>query len=177
MRPSTAAVAALILVAAGCGGGNTTPPDVTPDPQATSVRDGRFELVFTVDRTTLRPGDAITGTAELWLRGPGSGALSGPGQLFGFEFAEVGGSHRLVAPVMDTDCSPHQMGSDAPLTSTIVKSGVAVDDFSRTFLEGRPVHLPAGTWDITAIAWFHEGRECGGLLREVRATIRVVVNG
>ena len=166
---------ALTLLA--CGAGSTTPPDVPPDPQTASALDGRFELRFTVDRTTLRPGDGITGTAELWLRAGGSGALSGPGEMFGFEFAEVGGEHRGVTPVFTAECSPHQVGSDQPLSTGIVKSGSTDGNaFASTFLQGRQVNLPAGTWDITAISSFHEGRSCEGLPHTVRATVRVIVN-
>jgi hypothetical protein len=179
------AAAASALVAglvAACGPGTTTPADVTPDPATVSTIDGRFELRFTVDRTTLRPGDDITGTAELWLKAGGSGALSGPSDLFSFEVMEVGGQNRAVAPVVSGDCSPHQVGSDQPLTSPIVKSGAVQEgspnaDFVRQFLEGPEIHLPAGQWDIVAVAGFVDGRACSGLRHTIRATVRVTVNG
>ena len=171
----------LALTLAACGPDTVTPADVTPDPNTTNALDGRFELRFTVDRTTLRTGDNITGTAELWLRAGSSGALSGPSELFGFEFAEVGGEHRGVAPVSTTDCSPHQVGSDTPLTSPIVKSGATTggvhDEFISEFLRGREIYLPAGDWDITAIAGFFDGRSCSGQRYGIRATVRVRVNG
>ena len=171
-------IAAIALALVACGPGSTTPADVPPDPQTASSRDGRFELRFTVDRTTLRPGDNITGTAELWLRAGGSGALSGPGNMFGFEFAEFEGQHRGVAPVFDADCSPHQVGSDQPLASEIVKSGATEgNEFAASFIKGRQVNLPAGAWDITAITTLYEGRSCSGPLHTVRATVRVQVNG
>jgi hypothetical protein len=179
----TLAGAGLIALAAlGCGGGNTTPADVTPDPQTVTALDGRFELRFTVDRTTLRPGDSITGTAELWLKAGGSGALSGSSDLFSFEFLEVGGQQRSVAPVISTDCSPHQVGADRPLTSAIYKSGSpeaagANAEFVRQFLAGDAINLPAGTWDISAVAGFVDGRSCAGLQHRIRSTIRVTVNG
>ena len=168
------------LAAAACNPSSTTPADVAPDPGTASAIDGRFEVRFTVDRTTLRPGDDITGTAELWLRAGTTGALSGSSELFGFEFAEVGGSHRGVTPTLPADCSPHQVGLDAPLTSPIVKTGGtggANDGFAREFLKGRAVHLPTGVWDITAIAGFYDGRSCSGQLHTMRATVRVRVNG
>ena len=169
---------ALVFGLAACGPGTTTPADVTPDPQTVSTPAGRFEVRFTVDRTTLRPGDNITGTAELRLRAGTSGALSGPSEMFGFEFAEVGGEHRGVAPVWDATCSPHQVGLDAPLTSPILKSGAATGNpFAESFLKGRQVNLPPGDWDISAIVVFHEGRSCSGLRHEIRATVRVRVNG
>ena len=171
----------MALALAGCGPGTITPADVTPDPKSANALDGRFELVFTVDRTTLRTGDNITGTAELWLRAGSSGALSGPSDLFGFEFAEVGGQHRGVVPMMPSVCAPHQVGSDSPLTSPIVKSGATTggvhDGFIQEFLRGREIHLPAGEWDITAIAGFFDGRGCSGQQFAMRATVRVRVNG
>ena len=177
-----AAGALIALAASGCGSGNSTPADVTPDPRTVTAIDGRFEVRFTVNRTTLRPGDNITGTAELWLKAGGSGLLSGSSDLFGFEFMEVGGQQRAIAPALSDDCSPHQVGADDPLSSPIVKSGGVVDgnanaDFVKQFLEGPEVHLPPGQWDITAIAGFIEGRSCAGLPHRIRATVRVTVAG
>lgn len=175
------ALALLALASVGCGSGNRTPANVTPDPQTASAVDGRYEVRFTVDRTTLKPADDISGTAELWLKAGGSGVLSGPSQLFSFEFVEVGGQQRAVAPVLDTDCSPHQLGQDKPLTAAIYKSGAPGAgpnaDFVRKFLDGSTINLPAGTWDITAAARFVDGRSCGGLAHTIRSTVRVTVNG
>ena len=172
---------AIGLVAIACGPSTTTPAEVTPDPQTVSALDGRFEVRFTVDRTTLRTGDNISGKAELWLKAGGSGALSGSSDIFGFEFVEVGGQNRAIAPVVSGDCSPHQVGSDDPLSSPIVKSGNVIPgnanaDFTKQFLEGPEIHLPAGTWDITAVAGFVDGRACAGLRYSIRATVRVTVS-
>lgn len=180
LKASTWALTVGIVLAA-CGAGSTTPGDVTPDPQTVSAIAGRFEVRFTIDRTTLRTGDNITGTAELWLRAGSSGTVTGSSDLFGFEFVEVGGQHRAVTPVLSGDCSPHQVGSDRPLTSPIVKSGAVTEgspnaEFMREFLAGEEIHLPAGTWDITAVAGFIDGRACSGLPHSVRATIRVTVS-
>ena len=175
------ALAVIAVIAAACGPGTTTPAGVTPDPRTAFAPAGRFEVRFTVDRTTLRTGDNISGTAELWLKAGGSGVLSGSSDLFAFEFMEVGGQQRAVAPVVSADCSPHQVGADQPLTSPIVKSGAVVDgnanaEFVRQFLEGTEIHLPAGTWDITAVAGFVDGRSCSGLPYAIRATVRVTVS-
>jgi hypothetical protein len=172
---------AMLAVVAACGPGTTSPADVTPDPQTVTAVDGRFEVRFTVDRTTLRTGDTIAGEAELWLKAGGSGVLSGSSDLFSFEFVEVGGQNRVVVPVVSSDCSPHQVGADRPLTSPIVKSGGvpagnANAEFVRQFLEGSEIHLPTGTWDITAVAGFVDGRACSGLPHTIRATVRVTVS-
>jgi hypothetical protein len=177
-----AVTAVMALAAIGCGSSSTTSADVTPDPQTVSTIDGRFEVRFTVDRTTLKPGDNISGKAELWLRAGGSGVISGSSSLFSFEFVEVGGEQRSVVPVITGDCQPHQLGATTPLTSGIVKSGAmdgtgANADFRKQFLQSDTINLPAGTWDITAIAGFVEGRSCQGLPHKVRSTVRVTVNG
>jgi len=172
-----------ILVVSGCGPGDTTPADVTPDPQSTSVNAGRFQLAFTVDRTTLRSGDDITGTAELRMLVPGvSGAISGPGDTIAFEFVEIGGQNRRVLPAIDTGCSPHQLGSDTPTTTELYKSGAPEPGdpnagWVTDFLRGSDIHLPAGDWDITAVATFVDGRQCQGQQLAMRATIRVRVTG
>ncbi len=173
--------AVLVLLVAACGPGTTTAADVTPDPQTATAIAGRFEVRFTVDRTTLRTGDNVSGTAELWLKAGGSGMLSGSSDLFSFEFVEVGGQNRVVLPVVSSDCSPHQVGADRPLTSPIMKSGGVPDgnanaDFVRQFLAGPEIHLPTGTWDITAVAGFVDGRACAGMGHAIRATVRVTVS-
>jgi hypothetical protein len=173
---------AVALFAIACGNSNVTSVDVTPDPQTVSAIDGRFEVRFTVDRTTLKPGDNITGTAELWLKAGGSGAISGSSQLFSFDFVEIGGQQRSIVAVISADCSPHQLGTDRPLTSPVYKSGAmdgegANAEFRRQFLQGDAINLPAGTWDITAVAGFIDGRSCSGQPHQIRSTIRVHVNG
>jgi hypothetical protein len=180
--PRLVALAVLACGLIGCGSSNTTSTDVTPDPQTVSAVDGRFEVRFTVDRTTLKPGDNISGTAELVLKAGGSGVISGSSDLFSFEYVEVGGQQRTVVPVISGDCSPHQLGTDKPLTARLFKSGAADaagtnGDFVRQFLDGDVINLPAGTWDITAVAGFVDGRACSGLPHKVRSTVRVTVTG
>lgn len=174
-----AATLGLTLLLAACGGGTTTPADVSPDPVTASAVGGRFELTFTVDRTTLRPGDSITGSADLHLRVGTSGAISGPQFLVGFEFVEVGGQQRMIVPVVDASCAPHQVGSDAPVTTPLFKtSAVEGSDaaFVAEFLRGDAIRLPAGEWDITAVASFTDGRGCTGQQLDLRAPVRVKVN-
>jgi hypothetical protein len=172
-----------ILVVAACGPGDTTPADVTPDPQSATINSGRFQLAFTVDRTTLRSGDDITGLAELRMLVAGvSGAISGPDDTIAFEFVEIGGKNRRVLPAADTGCSPHQVGSDTPMRTPLYKSGGPGGGdpdpgWVTEFLRGSDIHLPAGEWDITAVATFVDGKQCQGQQHAIRATIRVRVTG
>jgi hypothetical protein len=169
-----------VVLLAACGPSTTTPADVTPDPSTVSKIAGRFSMSFTVDRTTLRTGDPITGTASLGLIAGGSGAISGPDATFTFAFVEVGGQNRAVTPVSDAMCAPHQIGNDSPLTSPIFKSGATSggpnDAFVTEFLKGDDIHLPAGVWDITATADFWDGRACAGQRVLIPLTVRVHVS-
>lgn len=168
---------ALLLAVApvACGPSTVTPPEVTPDPMTTTVVSGRFEVRFTIDRTTLRTGDNITGLAELRMRAGGTGALSGSGSgLIGFDYMEVGGEHRRATSVHTSDCAPHQIGSDAPITTTLYQAG---SGDTGIFPPGRDVRLPAGEWDVTAITHFVDGRGCTGQPYDIRATVRVRVIG
>ncbi|HUQ44938.1 MAG TPA: hypothetical protein VM451_11105 [Candidatus Limnocylindria bacterium] len=177
-----ASLAVILVLVAACGPGTTTPADVTPDPQTASAQSGRFTVTFTVDRTTLRTGDSVTGHADLSVIAGNSGLLSGPNEIFTFEFVEVGGQQRRALPASDDLCAPHQIGLDSPLTTPIYKSsGVAGDAdpnaaFLREFLPGEAIHLPAGEWDITAIAGFVDGRACAGQPFSIRTTVRVHVS-
>lgn len=47
-------------------------------------------------------------------------------------------------------------------------------DFFREFTAAPDVRLPAGEWDISAVAAFHEA-SCQGPDRHLRATIRVTI--
>ncbi len=166
----------LALVLAGCGS------EATPSlagPATSSVTQGRFTLSFTVAQSTVRSRDEITGAATLALIAPGGATFSGPDTLFGFEFSEVGGSHRLVQPVFDGVCAPHRVTNNTPIESQIVKSGAVVEgpdaDWYRKFLADSAVTLPAGDWDIAATASFFDGQNCTGQHLDMRASVRVHV--
>ena len=177
MRRSIALVIALLVGA--CGGG--TSPLGTPDPASATTTQGRFALAFTIDRSTVRPSDVVAGSAKLTLLTPGGATVTGSSDIVTFEFAEVGGAGRDVIPAAAPDCSPHQVSSSEGIEIPIAKSGTVVDgpnaDWVRQFLQDPQIHLPAGDWDITAIATFFDGRACGGQPYDLRATLRVHVTG
>jgi hypothetical protein len=166
---------ALMALVAACGPSTVTHADVTPDPASGSKIAGRYLLTFTIDRTTLRTGDNITGSASLSLIAGGSGAFSGSSDAVTFAFVEVGGQNRAVTPVYPADCAPHQIGKDSALTTPIFKSGASNGGFAAEFLRGDDIHLPAGEWDITATTDFFDGRSCTGQRHMINLTIRVHV--
>lgn len=171
-------VLVLALIVSACGGSSALG---TPDPATSTVTQGKFALTFTIDRATVHPTDSVTGAATLTLLAPGTDTFSGPSALVNFEFAEVGGAGRDVVPVIAQDCTVHAVASQEGIVTQIAKSGSVVDgpnaDWYRQFLADPLVHLPAGDWDITAIAGFVDGRGCSGQSYDMRVTIRVHVIG
>lgn len=177
MRRPIALVIALVVGA--CGSGSTALG--TPDPASVTTTQGRFALAFAIERSTVRPTDEVAGTATLTLVAPGGATITGSSDLVTFEFAEVGGAGRDVVPAAPSDCAPHEVVSGGGLETPIAKSGAVVDgpnaDWYRQFLQDPLVHLPAGDWEITAIATFFDGRNCSGQPYDLRSTVRVHVIG
>ena len=184
MLHSRLAVAAMLvaLTAAACGG-NPVPSlvaEALPDgPQAASDAEGRFRLDFALARRTFTEADDIEGVATLSVLGPGVGTIgaSGGGPI-SFGIAEVGGT-RVMGPASNADCARFDIGDGSPLTSRIQKSGGWSGEdphaaFYEAFFTDRELHLPAGTWDITAYASFSEG-DCGPNPHELSAPIRIEV--
>ena len=174
-------LAVLLLAAAGCGSaGPTIPPEAPRGPVTETAVDGRFQVTFTIDRGVVESDEAITGTAKLELVVPGGVTLTGSDQVFGFDFVEVGGEGRQVAPAHDDMCSQHRLTGNTPIVSPIVKTGGTTgngphDAFITDFLQGPDVRLPQGTWDISAIAFFVDGQACQGAQHMMAATVRVYV--
>ena len=171
---------ALCLMAVGCGAAAATSPAGSTPVARASVTDGAFTLTFELPRADWRASDAIDGVATLSLASGDAIDLGGSGGgLLGFAFSEVNGT-RHVEPVSTADCGPHRLEPGKPITSTIKKSGAfSADqpdaDFYGSFFADPVVHLPAGDWDISAIATFAEGEGCRGKTHEMKATVRVHV--
>lgn len=169
----------LLLIAVLVGACGESTPSASAAPASASVTQGRFSLTFTIDRSTVRARDEIVGRASVALLAPGAATVTGPGTFVGFEFAEVGGNGRRVVPVFDGVCAPHQVTSGSPTVLPIMKTGAVVEGpdaaWYRDFLTDPAVKLPAGDWDITAIAQFFDGRSCAGQRIDMRATVRVHV--
>lgn len=150
--------------------------------QQSAVSDGPFRLEIVLSHLDWKTSEAISGTAILDL-GNGSGSpttIYGSGEgVIAFSYAEVGGN-RKVDPVWTADCGPHPLDPATPITTDLSKSGAVLGnepdaDFLRSFFADSQVHLPAGTWDITAIAVFADAANCAGRTHTMRATLRITV--
>ena len=139
-----------------------------------------FMLTFSMPRTTWSTDDSIEATAALVSTTEGTTRVGGSGHgLLGFAYAEVGG-RRDIEPFWTLACGPYDLRTGVPFRSSLTKTGWwdphgRDADFYRGFFAGPSVHLPVGTWDITAVASFVEGARCDGAVHEMRATIRVTV--
>jgi hypothetical protein len=123
-------------------------------------------------------GDPISGTAILSLTDSEPTKVAAAGELIVFAYDEVGGI-RHVGPIWDQSCVLYPLDPATPQSVALRKSG-AVErnepdaDFLRTFLADPEIHLPAGTWDISATASFSEtGRT--GPNKTLTATVRIHV--
>ena len=179
--------AALTLVVVGCSGGNTasatpSPAGPTPPPtpaQATDTQ-GKYRLVFELPASDWRASDAITGRATLSVVGSAGVDFgsSGQGPLV-FQFDEVGGSRHMGWSV-SADCVTYRLDPGTPISSQIKKSGGADTadpnyDFYHSFFAEAPVHLPPGTWTITAVASLVDGAGCSGAGYTLKAAVVVHV--
>lgn len=194
-------ILALMVVAAGCtspGGASTSEPTTSPSavseapaspPPAAppSVRsgtaeqvEGRFRLTFSLPRTTWSSDEGIEGVAALALIDGDLAELSGASSLLAFTFAEVDG-RRQMGPAWDTICARYRLPAGSPIISPITKSGGYGEgdpdvNFYRSFFADPLVRLPAGDWDISAVAEFIDDPDCRGEDdHSMRATVRVHV--
>jgi hypothetical protein len=166
------------LLVGACG--SPDGPSPLDAPARSEAVDGRFGLVFELPRTTWTTRDAIEGQAALLLLGDGRTVIgaSGAGPI-AFSIVEVGGTRTMDA-ASTADCATHVLSAAEPITSRITKSGGWSQDdpnaaFYEAFFADPTLHLPPGTWDITALATFIEGRGCAGASHDVSATIRITV--
>jgi len=181
-RPELVTVALLLagVLVAACDAA-PAPPSPPGGARAEAIS-GPFGLAFELPKLTWASNEPIAGQATLAIAGGGVGVVtigaSGGGPLM-FSIAEVDGTRRMDA-ASQADCVGHQLAPGAPIRSGITKSGGwdGADphaDFYRAFFADPLLHLPAGTWDITAIASFTEGADCAGPSHAMSAPIRIVV--
>jgi hypothetical protein len=142
------------------------------------VIDGNYRLELVLSRLSWNVGDPISGTAILSRTDSQPTKVAGAGELIVFAYDEVGGI-RHVAPISDQSCVLYPLDPATPQSVALGKSGAVEGnepdaDFLRTFLAGPEIHLPAGTWDISAIASFSE-TGCTGPNKTMTARVRIQV--
>ncbi len=146
-----------------------------------ATTDGRFRFELVLPHLAWRTGDVISGSAILsLLEGPATTIYGASQALIVFSYDEVGGN-RYSGYVSTADCGPYGIDVASPINRPLGKSGGANSGFEpdaawlRSFLTDPQVALPAGTWDISAIATFSEGRGCSGSEHTIKVTQRITV--
>jgi hypothetical protein len=176
-RSVPVAMLPVVLVACVSAG---PPPSPTPTLSADAITtDGLFRLELALPRTGWIAGEPITGRVVLSYDGATPTTVYGSSMLLNFRYAEVSGQHK-VDPASPADCATHRLDRATPITSQLSKSGGYSDampdaTFLRSFLTGGDVRLPAGTWDISTFAVFTQAQACGGPMRTMTTTVRIVV--
>lgn len=170
------AIALFALGLSACAQGGL-PPIATV---SASDTDGPFRLDVVLPHADWKSAEPITGTVTLSFDGPAPTTIYGSGNVLNFTYAEVGGT-RKVDPVWTADCAIHPLDPATPISVALGKTGAASHSdpsagFLRSFLFATSdVRLPAGTWNITALAIFSEGDACSGPSHDMEATVRVTV--
>lgn len=182
-------LAVLSMAASACASSGSSDPAPASTSASTTVvdlgssisssTDGPFELVLSLPGASFSTEQAITGQASLSVTDGKAEKIAGSGAgPLAFSFTEVGGSRRM-GPGYRADCRMFTIEPDTPIASILTKSGGwSADDpnapFYQSFFADPEIHLPAGTWDIGAQAWFSDN-DCGGPSHDMTATLRVVV--
>jgi hypothetical protein len=172
---------AIMFFALGLGA--CSRPALTPETTATaSDTDGPFRLELRLTRADWNRAEPIMGKVILSFDGPQPTTIYGSGEVLNFSYSDVGGI-RHVDPVWTADCAIHTLDPATPITAALGKTGAASDSdpsaaFVHSFLfDSTDVRLPAGTWDVTALAIFSEGEGCSGGSHDMQATVRISVGG
>lgn len=152
------------------------------DCPTSSVSDGAFTLELVLPRLAWSANEPILGTAILIFDGREITTIYGSGAgVVAFSFDEVGGP-RHVRYGMSDDCRPHELDPATPINAELFKSGGVTGtepdaDFLRSFFADPELQLPAGTWDVTAVAvFFAETVGCVGQMHTLEATARISVS-
>jgi hypothetical protein len=146
-----------------------------------ATTDGPFRFELVLPRLDWRTGDVISGSAILsLLDGPATTLYGASQALIVFSYDEVGGN-RHSGYVSTADCGPYPIDVADPINRPLAKSGGAIAGsepdaaWLRSFLTDPQIELPAGTWDITAIATFSDGTPCSGTSHTMQVTLRITV--
>ena len=150
MHRRLALAIAVVTVAVLCAACGPTVPSTAPATATSTV--GQYRLDLTIDKTTWRAGDLLTGSATLMNTGSAAVVAYGSGTgLLSFAFTEVGGSRQLFG-VMTADCAPHDLPAGTPMTTKLSVNGGSSSGATDAWLaaadDPNGARRPAGMWDV-----------------------------
>jgi hypothetical protein len=171
-----AALLGLVVLAMACSPSQSQP---VPRSVESSASDRGYRLTLRVAADRYPEGAPIELATMLENVGGPTTTLVGSGSgLIALSFEQVGGSLRMGG-IQTADCAPYEVRVDKPLVPPFQKSvGYSDDDpnaaFYKAYWADPVLHLPRGTWRITAASTFTL-RECGGDQRQLTASVTIAV--
>ena len=165
-------LAAAAIVGCGLVAACVASPQPTGSPASGQATADPFILTLDLPRDTWRVGEVIEGTATLGVDTGTATVWGSGGGLIGFEYADASRTYSM-ASVSRLDCAPYTIDAVRSVTSPVWMSGAWDKGPTQQFAIDGKARLPAGTWDITAVAVF--GRDSCSYGELLRATVRVQV--
>lgn len=171
----TFAVALTVALMAACGSSPT--PRLGVDG---SAQDAEFSLSLHADKATYRTTDPIVVSADLAFLGLAPDiAVFGDTGLVAFAVKQLDGNLEM-GPASDLMCAQQKIGRLTPLHVPFQKSGgFSGEDpdapFWRAYFADPVLHLPAGTWQISAVANMSEGAGCTPPDHDLTASVTIQV--
>jgi hypothetical protein len=177
VRIARAAAVLLVVIPVACGIAPTRQPGMDG-----STKDAEFELRIHADKPLYRTGEPIAVDAELVFTGlaPDTSVAGLFPRIVAFGVKQLDG-HLATSPVSDLMCTAvHGISRLAPLHAPFRKSGGFTGDdpdaaFWRQYFADSDLHLPPGTWQISAFANFSTGDACTPPLHSLTAAVTVQV--
>ena len=166
-------LAALITACAG--------PAPVPVPNVDgNAQDEEFGLRIHASQAVFRSSEPIVVDATLSYLGRAASAdIYGDSGVVGFGLKQLDGRLHMSA-VSDLMCTATRVDRLVPVHRPFSKSGGFTGEdpdaaFWRAYFADPVLHLPPGTWQITAYAGFTTGEGCSGPQHALTATVPVLV--
>jgi hypothetical protein len=168
----------LATALAGCGSAS---PSVTVE-QVDRQQDGMFALEIRTPQDRYKVGEAIPIFATLMYLGPEPRkAVSGGRPLVTFGLEQIDGPLDMGGGT-ETICDHHDLAARQPVAVPFVKSGGFSNDDPRAgfwlgYFNDAQLHLPAGSWRMTASLDVIAAPECQGERHRLDASVTFRVEG
>lgn len=173
--PGAVAVALTVVLLAACGSSPTPRPGVDGFAQ-----DAEFTLSIHTDKATYRTTDPIVVAADLAFIGLAAEVtVFGDQGLVGFGVKQLDG-HLEMGPASRLMCAQQKIGRLTPAHVPFQKSGgFSVDEpdgpFWQAYFADPLLHLPAGTWRISASTGLMTGKDCSPPTHDLTAGVTIQV--
>ena len=145
-----------------------------------NAQDEEFGLRIHASQAVFRSSEPIVVDATLSYLGRAASAdIFGDSSVVGFGLKQLDGRLHMTA-VSDLMCIPTRVDRLVPVHRAFSKSGGFMGEdpdaaFWRAYFADPVLHLPPGTWQISADASFTTGEGCSGPRHTLTATVPVLV--